>query len=162
MSDFLLPDREPGGLMDMARLIAQADSMGWEFFERLAPGAAQGDTKAIALAIERSGRLSQACVRLAANADFQLLLQHLVDTTVLQPETPPPLGVAPDQFALYAAGRARENALVWRLLKLIAEGRRLPVGPAPTETENVREVSGAVGDGAAQRGSGRRRRKPAG
>ncbi|WP_371347019.1 hypothetical protein [Ancylobacter sp. IITR112] len=159
MSDFLLPEREPGGLMDISRLIAQADSMGWEFFDRLAPGAARGDPKAIALAITRSGRLSEACVRLAANADFQLLLEHLVDTTIVLPEMPPPLGVPPDQFALYAAGRARENALVWKMLKLIAEGRKLPVGPAPTETEDVHEVPGTVGDGAAQRGSGRRRRR---
>ncbi|GLK72596.1 hypothetical protein KHC23_07735 [Ancylobacter dichloromethanicus] len=158
MSDFLLPEREPGGLMDMSRLIAQADSMGWEWFERLA-GAAQGDPKAIALAIARSGRLSEACGRLAENDDFKLLLEHLVGTTIVLAETPPPLGVAPDQFALYAAGRFRENALVWKILKLIAEGRKMPVGPAPTETQDVHEVSGTVGDGSAQRGSGRRRRR---
>lgn len=161
MSDFLHPEREPGGLLDMSRIIAQADSLGWEWFDGLAPGAAKGDPKAVALAITRGQRLSEACVRLAGNADFQLLLEHFVDTTILQPVQYIALGLPIDQTALNAARREGENALVWKILKLIAEGRKQPIGPTPTETNDVHEVSGTLGDGAAQRGR-RRGRKPAG
>ncbi|WAC26336.1 hypothetical protein [Ancylobacter sp. SL191] len=160
MSDFLHPEREPGGMLDIARLVATADSMGWEWFEQLAPGTAKGDPKAIALAITRGNRLAEAMARLAGNGDFQLLLNHLVDTTILQPVQYVALGLPIDQTALNAARREGENALVWKLLKLIAEGRKTPIGPTPTENND--EVSGSLGDGPAQRGRGQRRRKRAG
>lgn len=159
MSDFLHPERAAGGLLDMGRLIAQADSMGWEWFEHLAPGVSKGDPKAIALAAVRSNRLAEACMRLAGNDDFKLLLEHFVDTTILQPLQYVALGLPIDQTALNAARREGENALVWKILKLIAEGRKMPVGPAPQEKNDV-EVSGPVADGAAQRRHRQRRRKP--
>lgn len=160
MSDFLHPEREQGGLLDIARLISQADGLGWEFFERL-HGADPSDTKNAALGILRSQRLAQACARLAELDDFKLLLQHLVDTTVLQPVQYVALGLPIDQTALNAARREGENGQTWTILKLIAAGRSVPVGPAKTEKEHE-QVSGPVGDGAAKRGNRRRRRPVAG
>lgn len=161
MSDFLHPEREQGGLLDLSRIISQADGMGWEFFERLHAADPSG-TKDVALGILRSQRLAQACARLAELDDFKLLLQHLVDTTVLQPVQYVALGLPIDQTALNAARREGENGQTWTILKLIAAGRSVPVGPAKTETEHVDQVSGPVGDGAAQRGRRRRRRPAAG
>lgn len=160
MSDFLHPERDTGGLLELGRLIEQAGEMGWDWFDKLGgPGAP--DAKKIALTIERGQRLAQAMARLAGNDDFKLLLEHLVDTTILQPVQYVALGLPIDQTALNAARREGENALTWKLLKLIAEGRRAPVGPAKPESTNVLdEVSGPVVDGAAGGRGRRRRRRP--
>ncbi|MEW6256828.1 MAG: hypothetical protein AB1592_12810 [Pseudomonadota bacterium] len=138
MSGFLLPEREEGGLLSTARLISQAGELGWDWFNR--PEAPkQGATEA-ALAAAQSQRLAQAAARLAGNDDFALLLNHLVDTTILQPVQFVALGLSIEDSALNAARREGENALVWSLLKLIQEGGARGVAPMKKDDNNVAPV----------------------
>lgn len=135
MSDMLLPERGEGGMLALSRLISQADGTGWDFFDRAAQAGAP-DEKTLAQAIALSQRLPQALARLAADPDFVFLLEHLVDTTILQPVQFVALGLSIEASALNTARREGENALVWKLLKLIAEGRRAPLD-RPKEEPHV-------------------------
>lgn len=137
----LLPETEPGGLLSLSRLIAKAGEMGWDWFNQLpAGGAPPGGEAAIAMQIAQVQRLAQACARLGDNADFLLLLEHLVETTVLQPVQYVALGLPIDQTALNAARREGENALVWKILKLVREGRAIPLARATEEKADVHPV----------------------
>lgn len=145
----LLPETEPGGMLSLARLIAKADEMGWDWFGQLPGGAANTTAAEAAQAIALQKRLAQACARLGDNDDFLFLLQHLVDTTVLQPVQYVALGLPIDQTALNAARREGENALVWKILKLVREGRSIPLARAQQEEKSDVAAVQPVGDGPA-------------
>jgi len=136
----LLPEREEGGMLSLARVIEQAGAMGWDWFNQLPAGATTANAAAKAQEIALTQRLAQACARLGDNADFVLLLEHLVDTTIMQPVQYVALGLPIDQTALNAARREGENALVWKILKLVREGRAIPLARAEEEKSDVSPV----------------------
>lgn len=152
----LLPETEPGGMLSLARLIAQAGDMGWDWFDQLPGGKAKSAAEA-GMEIAASQRLAQACARLADNPDFVLMLEHLVAVTILQPPQFQAPSLTIDQTALLKAAHDAECALVWRLLKLVREGRSMPLARAQEEKTDASEVQ-PVGDGAAKP-AGRRRRR---
>jgi len=145
----LLPETEPTGMLSLARLLAQAEDMGWSFFDQL-PGAQAGAGEAAKVVdAARRQRLAQACARLGGNDDFVLLLQHMVDATILQiPQYAAP-SLTMEQTALHAAARDAENALVWKILRLVREGRAIPLARAEEEKTDADHGVQPVGDGAA-------------
>ena len=122
-------------MLSLEKLVARAGEMGWDWFGQVPEGETATSEKAKALEIERSQRLAQACARLAENTDFVTLINHLVDTTILQPVQYVALGLPIDQTALNAARREGENALVWKVLKLAHAGRTTPL-PRPKEEQD--------------------------
>lgn len=152
MSGFLLPEREEGGMLSTARLIAQAGEMGWDWFGQRAEPPRSATQAAVDAAV--SQRLAQAAARLAASPDFRLLLNHLVDTTILQPVQFVALGLSIEDSALNTARREGENALVWKILKLVHEG-----GAVAAPDRETKDAQGPVAEPDDAARAGRRRKR---
>ena len=103
-------------------LIASAAGNGWDFFKHV-HDPAPGDVATRELNARRE-RLAQVAAALATVPEFGELIEFLLDATLRRVTFISSLDV--DWKAGYAFGQFREgqNALMFTILKLIAEGRR--------------------------------------
>jgi hypothetical protein len=104
----------------LEKLIEQARTEGWVFFDGpladAAPRKAQPD--------ERSLRVAHIAAALYQTAEFRELLDFLADQTLHRVTFMPPLvGVDPQQNYAQGCFREGQNALVFMIFKMIAQGR---------------------------------------
>lgn len=110
-------------LEDLMRGAASAD---WSWFEDVEKRMGQQpSTETEAL----RSRLAAAASRIFDTDDGRLVLQTLVDVTLLRSIFVTQIGIDPMQAYAFGAFREGQNALATQLLRLIAEGR----GEAPPQ-----------------------------
>ena len=110
-------------------LINNAKNADWSWFEEAEKRMNQAPSTETKAARQR---LASAAARIFDGADGELLLQTLIDTTLMRQIFVTQLGVDPMQAHVYGAFREGQNAVVSQILKLIAEGRG-DTPPAPRE-----------------------------
>lgn len=111
-------------------LLAQASDDGWGFFEHAAdPRKDEAQRRA---ETSRGARAAALAAALATVPEFNELIEFLLDGTLRRVTFTSSLNLEP--MAAYAFGQFREgqNALMYSILKLIAEGRK-QAAPPPRE-----------------------------
>jgi hypothetical protein len=102
------------------QLISQADSNGWEFFD--GPGPDKGATEKVMRTAE-ADRIAQIAAALDTVPEFRELMGFLAKNTLHRVVFVAALGVEPMQAYAYGAFREGQNALLFSIFKLIAQGR---------------------------------------
>lgn len=104
---------------NFANLLAQAKDSGWDFFE--GPGGEQAARERGNVVVNP---IAAAAARLAENQDFVWLMEFMADQTLRRVAfVTSGYGFDPAQVALYGSFREGQNAAVFLMFKLIAEGR---------------------------------------
>lgn len=110
--------------MNVDNLISSAEGNGWDFFEKLAKGPAERAPGLAPDQVAKMVQLSFDAASVYATDQGKRLIDHLVEITLARATFTAMLGLPMD--AAYGHGTFREgqNAIVFTLLKMIAEGRK--------------------------------------
>jgi hypothetical protein len=114
--------------VDLEKLVKSAGNNGWEFFEGLLGTDSKRPTSVDPAQLVRAEKLAHVWAQFYATDDGKLAIDHLIEITLGRPTFVAQLGLAMDEAYGHGCQREGQNAIVYMLLKMIAEGRkeRLP------------------------------------
>lgn len=111
-------------------MIRQAADNGWDFFEQLLGGPEGRASSLSPEQLARAQQLSADAASVYATESGRRLIDHLVEITLNRATFTAMLGLPVDRAYGHGVFREGQNAIVFTLLKMIAEGRK---ETAPTE-----------------------------
>lgn len=118
---------------DIESLMARATAEDWSWLEAVEEKfgvKTPEQRRAKEQAAENRRSLARAAAKIFSTPEGAAVLEMLVDTSLLRTVFVTQLGIDPQQTLAYGAFREGQNALVFQLLRLIAEGRGEAQPPA--------------------------------
>lgn len=119
--------------VDIEKLLRSAGDNGWEFFEGLLGTDAKRATSVSPEQIARAEKLAHVWATFYGSEDGRLAIEHLIEITLGRPTFIAQLGLPMDAAYGHGCQREGQNAIVFTVLKMIAEGRK-ERAPERTET----------------------------